>query len=67
MVFNNIIKVNVYGESLLLGSLYRSPISDFNSFFDHFKEWEKEAFTQNVKCIIIGDFNLNLLDKNSDE
>ncbi|XP_074034322.1 uncharacterized protein [Leptinotarsa decemlineata] len=59
-----VIRMKFHNENVLIGCLYRSPSSKFDEFFDHFENWAENIFSQQNKCILIGDFNLNFLNEN---
>ena len=57
------VKLELQNESIICGTIYRSPSHDTGSnqiFFDNLKE-TLESIKSNHKCYIFGDLNYNLL------
>lgn len=46
----------------VFGIMYRSPSTDENMFIDYWSKIVNHLYTNNITAIIMGDFNLNMLD-----
>lgn len=55
------VKLKLGSEVLLVGCLYRSPSSGIREFFNYFENWAEDVFDSQNRCILVGDFNLDLL------
>lgn len=51
--------------NLIIGSVYRSPSFDHASFLKHLDEIIHKISTSNKRCIIAGDFNIDLLQQSN--
>ena len=59
-------EITINNESLLIGQLYRRPKSNFSLFLEKIQLIIETASQENKKCLISGDFNLDLLKADSD-
>lgn len=50
----------VNGKSVIIGVIYRPPDSDYKTFRDHFENILLHINQISKKCIIMGDFNINI-------
>ncbi len=59
------IKYNNHRPPTLVGAFYRPPSASID-FFDNFDNVLATASTENKECILLGDFNCNFYDNNTD-
>ncbi|KAJ8980533.1 hypothetical protein NQ317_008330 [Molorchus minor] len=57
-----VIKVHMgYSCQTLIGCIYRSPSGSEAAFLDYFESICDSIFATNMKCVLVGDFNIDLL------
>ena len=52
-------------KNIVCGIVYRHPNTSLQSFFDHFSKNLDKVHKESKLCIIMGDFNINLLNCDS--
>ena len=52
-------------KNIVCGIVYRHPNTSLQSFFDHFSKTLDKVHKESKLCIIMGDFNINLLNCDS--
>lgn len=60
-----IIKIKILNTKWLIGCLYHSPSASHATFLEDFVDICDTVFSNNNKCLLIGDFNLDYLSLNS--
>lgn len=56
-----VIKIKVFGKSVIVGNLYHSPSSSDSEFLEFFEHWCEDLTDKEYPVLIMGDFNLNWL------
>ena len=57
--------VNPRGKNIIVGVIYRPPNMDVNLFIHNFDELLGKISRENNICYLLGDFNLNLISRDS--
>lgn len=58
------VKITLSGISVVVGVIYRPPSSDIALFFESFESLLSDVILNTHEIVILGDFNINLLDVN---
>ena len=48
-------------QNFLVGVVYRHPNANIKDFIDHFNDTLQKINEKNINCVILGDFNINIL------
>ena len=54
-------------EKIIIGTIYRSPNSNFNEFEADLKTILHKVDKENKRCILMGDFNIHLIKSESSD
>ena len=55
------IEAEVDKNAIVIGTVYKPPDTNVNTFNDHFKDLLRKISNERKKCIIMADFNIDLL------
>lgn len=59
------LRVEVQGQSIIVGNIYRPPNSNCQEFLNYFEDILIDFYANNDRILCFGDFNVNMLDNDA--
>ena len=53
--------INTHNSNVLIGVVYKPPSASYDHFSEHINGILENISNENIKCYLMGDFNINLL------